>query len=888
MSGQASASGDNVGRPSAQAARRQGIVAVDGRLDDAAWLAATPITSFVQQDPVESAPPSERTEIRILYDDDAVYLAARMYDRGVAGVHGVLTRRDQLINSASGETDKLIVSFDTYRNNVDETLFELNPRGVKGDAQNGDVTFDPVWEGVARTDSAGWTAELRLPLSQLHYPRTERQLWGMQIVRLIARRHERDMWAFWRKSEFGGSARFGLLEGIVTTSNGRRLEAMPYVTARGTFSRIAESDPFHSNGQARYRVGGDVKMNVTSNLTLDATINPDFGQVEVDPAVVNLSAFETTLLEKRPFFTSGSQFFALGAPPCMLCVLNPGAVAFYSRRVGRSPQLLGLVAPSAAYVDAPDATPIPAALKLTGRTRKGLAIGMLDAVTHEQSARFTRIGDPAVNAQEIEPGTNYFVARLRQDIHNGRYGVGGLATRADRQLTNPLERAWLRSSATYVRLDGDAHSADRTYNLNAAFGITQVDGDTAAIRRTQESSTHYFQRPDRRESSDRLFDARYDPSRTSLRGFIGLFRAGKDAGDWHLELANITVSPGTELNDVGLLLRADNAWTNATVHRVWTRPTRWYHQASILLGAEDQRDFEGNRLAGQLNIGADLTLPSYWTLDLRGFRRPTYDDPTLTRGGPVEERYGYSQGALTLTTDQRRPLAWTFRYGRGKSIDNTQGGGTAAFAGMTLKATPQATIGLSADFLRDATSQQYVMSLADSTAPSGFAGQRYVFGRIVQKTMSLALRVNAAFTPTLTLEMFAQPYVSSGAYSDFKEFAGARTKSMIHYGVDAGSSIMALPAQTDSAPRYSIDPDGAGPAPVFILTDPSFTYRSLRGTAVLRWEYRPGSTLYVVWTQQREARNAVGTFDLARDGAALLGDRPTNIVQLKATYWLGR
>jgi hypothetical protein len=368
-SAQASAPGENVRRPAAQATRREGPVAVDGRLDEAAWLAATPITSFTQQDPDEGAPPSERTEIRILYDDDALYVAARMYDGNPAAVHGVLTRRDQLINSASGETDKLVVSFDTYRNNVDETLFELNPRGVKGDAQNGDAAFDPVWEGVARTDSAGWTAELRIPLSQLHFPQRERQLWGMQIVRLIARRHERDMWAFWRKSEFGGPARFGVLQGIVTTSPGRPLEVMPYATARGTFSRAAAADPFHSNGDTRYRVGGDVKMNVTSNLALDATINPDFGQVEVDPAVVNLSAFETTLLEKRPFFTAGSQYFALGAPPCMMCFLNPTAVGFYSRRVGRSPQLLGLVEPSAAYLDAPDATSIPAALKLTGRRR---------------------------------------------------------------------------------------------------------------------------------------------------------------------------------------------------------------------------------------------------------------------------------------------------------------------------------------------------------------------------------------------------------------------------------------------------------------------------------------------------------------------------------------
>jgi hypothetical protein len=875
--------------PSATAVPRTGNVVIDGRLDESAWLAATPITSFTQQDPEESAAPSERTEVRILYDDDALYIAARMHDRGGAkAVHGTLTRRDQLLLSASGETDKLVVSFDTYRNSVDETLFEINPRGVKGDAQNSDPTFDPVWDGVARTDSAGWTAELRIPLSQLHFPRTDRQLWGMQIVRLIARRHERDMWAFWRKSEFGGPARFGLLDGIVTGAGSRQLEAMPYVTARGTFAQAASEDPFHSNSNARYRVGGDLKLNVTSNLTLDATVNPDFGQVEVDPAVVNVSAFETTLQEKRPFFTAGSQYFIFGVPACMMCSLAPTATAFYSRRIGRSPQLLGLVQPSAAFLDAPEATSIPAALKLTGRTRGGLAVGIIDAVAQRQSARFTRPGDQSVQEQDVEPTTNYFVARLRQDIRDGRYGVGILATRADRRMDSPLERSWLRSNASYFRLDGAAHSADRTYNMWAGIGATEVNGDTAVMRRTQESSAHYFQRPGRSETRDGLFDVRYDPTRTSMRGYIGLFRAGKDAGDWQWELSNITISPAAELNDIGLLLQADRIWTNATIHRGWTRPTRWYHSASVMLGAEDSHDFEGNRQAGQVSVGADVTLPSYWSLQTRAFRRPTYDDPGLTRGGPIEKRYGYWQDISTLTTDPRRPLAWTFVYGRGFPLDNDQGGGGIASAGVTVKATPRATVGLTAEYLRDATAQQFVSSFADSTALPGFAGQRYVFGRIEQKTMSLALRVNAAFTPGLTLEMFAQPYVSSGAYTDFKEFAGTGTMAMIHYGRDAGSTLTPLPAQGGSPARYTVDPDGAGPAPSFVLADPSFTYRSLRGTAVLRWEYRPGSTLYLVWTQRREATDHIGGFDLRRDASAMFGDRPTNVVQLKATYWLGR
>lgn len=876
-------------RPIAHAVRRTGDIHIDGALDESAWAAATPIVDLVQQDPNEGAAPSERTEIRILYDDDALYVGARMYDRaGRTGVRAVLTRRDELLTSDSGQTDKIQLAFDTFRNNADQTVFELNPLGVKGDEQNGDPTFDPVWDGAARVDSLGWTAEFRIPFSQLHFSRDSVQTWGMQIWRLIARRNERDMWSFWRKTEFGGPASFGTLTGLTIPASRQRLEVTPYVTSRGTFSRAASADPFHSTTTMDYRAGTDLKLNLTSNLTLDATVNPDFGQVEVDPAVVNLSAFETTYDEKRPFFTSGSQYFSFGGPDCFMCFDSPPAGTFYTRRIGRTPQLTGMLGPQPSFIDAPDATTILGATKVTGRTSGGLGVGMLDAVTSGETARFVVPGETGVQREEIEPRTNYFVARLRQDLREGRTGIGMLLTRVDRQLTNPLERAWLRRDATVARIDMDQHSADRTYNVYAGFDVSDVTGDTAAIRRTQESSARYFQRPGRGETSDGLFDARYDPTRRELRGYMFYVRAGKDAGSWQWDAANFTVSPGMEINDIGRLQRADDRWSNATLRRVWSRPSRWTHNAALMIGGEDRRDFDGHRTGGQINLGADVTFPSYWTAQLRAFRRPTYDDPTLTRGGPLEKRYGFDQMQWSLTSDQRLPVVVNAVYKHGFPIDNGEGGGNGATLGVTLKPTPRASISLVADYLRDATAQQYVMALADSTAPAGFGGSRDVFGRVQQKTFSLTTRVNAAFTPTLTLEMYAQPYLSSAAYTDFKEFAGVDTRAMIHYGADAQSTISVLSAQHGRPARYTVDPDGPGRAAPFTFDDPSFSYRSLRGTAVLRWEYARGSTFYFVWTQQRAATIDDGAFDLGRSAPALFRDRPINVFQVKATYWIGR
>ena len=366
----------NDSRPSAQATRRTGSIVVDGKIDESAWSAATPIGDLTQAVPNEGKAASEKTELRILYDDAAIYVGARMFESmGPKGVRSALARRDVIMNGGNSLTsDHIALVFDTFRNKNDRTWFELNPAGVKGDHQNGDSSYDPVWEGATNIDSLGWTAEFRIPYSQLRFSRDTAQIWGMQVWRTIDRLNEQDMWAFWRSNEAGGPAYFGTLNGIIVTSRPRQMEIVPYVTSRAKMERVGPDDPFHSNREANFRAGGDVKLNVTSNLTLDATVNPDFGQVEVDPAVVNLSVFETTFGEKRPFFVSNSQYFSTGGFSCFFCDNVSSLSLIYTRRIGRSPQLSGLVGSRAEYIDATDATTILGAAKVTGRTSKGITV----------------------------------------------------------------------------------------------------------------------------------------------------------------------------------------------------------------------------------------------------------------------------------------------------------------------------------------------------------------------------------------------------------------------------------------------------------------------------------------------------------------------------------
>jgi hypothetical protein len=879
-------------RPVARAALLQGEVTIDGRLDESAWAGATPITEFVQSSPDEGKAPSQRTELKILYDPAAIYIGARMYDSlGAKGVRSALARRDQVMNGDNSLTsDKIAVVFDTFRDKNGRSWFELNPDGVKGDHKDGDPSFDPVWEGATRIDSLGWTAEFRIPYSQLSFSRDPQQTWGMQIWRTIDRRNEQDMWAFWRSNEYGGPAYFGTLEGITVNSRPRQIEIVPYATSRNKLERARAGDPYHSNSEMTYRVGGDAKINLTSNLTLDATVNPDFGQVEVDPAVVNLSVFETTFSEKRPFFVSNSQYFSTGGFSCYFCS-NPSSLSLiYTRRIGRSPQLAGLLSGNSDYMDASDATTILGAGKITGRTAKGITVGVMDAVTNRETATFRPVGSTTDATQEIEPLTNYFIARLRKDYRGGDTRIGTITTMVNRSLTTPDEVALIRSNAQVAGLDLDHHWAKKAYSLNIQTALTHIGGDTAAIRGAQTGSARYYQRPGRTETTDGLFSTEYDPTRRSLYGYGFYARLAKETGDWLWETTQNWRSPGFEANDMGVLFRSDYKWMVANIFRQWTTPGPWYRSFYTIWGAQQQLNYEGDRTDINYHVWGSTTFKNYMNMNAFILLHPSTYDDRLTRGGPTAIRYGFNMLSMNFGTDSRSRVVWNVGAQYIKPVDNTEGERVAYFPSVTIKPSSRLLVNLSPSLDLDNTAQQYVTAVADATVTSQFAGTRYVFGRLRQKTFSLDTRVNTTFTPNLTLELFAQPFLSSGKFTSFKEFAEVKSRRMNFFGRDNGSTVVATTdPQTGALTGYTIDPDGAaGVAAPFPIDNPDFNFRSLRGTSVLRWEYRPGSTLYFVWTQQREGFDQFGDFDFSRDRSALFRDRPTNVFQIKATYWIGR
>ena len=647
--------GHKVAVPSVVAVKRNGPIVMDGKLDETAWQAARPMTDFRQIDPNEGEKGSQRTEVRFLYDDDALYVGAKMYDtEGAKGVMTRLVRRD-----GNFDSDYFELVIDSYHDHLSRAFFDLNPSGSKGD-QIGigtsccDAGWDPVWEGVTHIDEDGWTAEIRIPYSQLRFPRAEVQTWGLQVRRFIKRNNEQDQWAWWGKTEAGGPPRFGHLEGLHIPSSTGHLELLPYVVSKSSSVADSPGDPFNTHGRPTMRAGLDLKDRLTSNLTLDATFNPDFGQVEVDPAVLNLSAFETFYQEKRPFFIEGSGVFDFGSAGCNFCSNMESMSAFYSRRIGRAPTGAFLATDVNRYADVPDATTIWGAGKITGRTSSGYTIGLLDAVTGQADARIETLAG-ARATQEVEPLANYFVARVKHDYKDGNLVVGAVASGLERNIDTTFAPLLARHAEMYGN-DLVYTWDQQMYALQASASVTNVSGSPQEILLRQQSSARYLQRPDRGAGSNGFLSNRLDSNATSMRG-AGLYtRVSKQTGDWFGELQTNIRTPGYETNDYAFQQRADYIWFNGNVGRTWTKPTNWYRQIVTIAGGQDQRNFEGDRTQQQLHAYWSETTPQFWNVTVFGIHRPAVIDDKALRGGPavIAQRSDYAE--LDISSDSRTKL----------------------------------------------------------------------------------------------------------------------------------------------------------------------------------------------------------------------------------------
>jgi hypothetical protein len=856
--------------PTVSAVRTEHPPVLDGRLDDAAWQSAAPITGLLQSDPDEGLPVSEATEVRIVYDGTALYVGARLFDRTPGRIARQLARRD-----AATPSDEFRLLLDSYHDHRTTLLFAVSPAGVQRDAAAGnddddfDDSWDAVWRSAVTVDSLGWTVEMRIPFSQLRFSAAPEQVWGVRFVRWIQRKNELALFPFVPKTESGVASRFAHLAGLHDVNGRRRVEILPYMVVRQQFhDPVERGDPF-DDGHAGFRGAGlDVKAGVAPNFTLDLSANPDFGQVELDPAFVNLTEFEQFLTEHRPFFVEGASIFKFGGTGGGINTHFETPLLFYSRRIGRPPQ--GESTSPGDFTSVPENTTILGAAKLSGKTATGWSVGAVEALTARE---FATVVDTATGQRlhdEVEPLTNYFATRLKRDFGGGTTTLGVLATAMQRDLDRPT-LSFLNSAAYAGGVDFQHRWHNQTYTLSGSLSGSYVRGDTTAIQIAQLASERYYQRPDARH-------LHYVPGASSLTGIAGDLYLNKVGGNWIWGVAGSTMSPGFEVNDLGFQERVDLVATSIAAGHRWTKPVGPFRQAYTFLSAKEGWNYDGDRLQRSATAYAFGRFRNFWEADVGiSYNAAVFDD-RLTRGGPLAAKPAGWSATGEAYTDNRKPMS---AYAYASYSWNAAGGWyLSAFPQLTYRPSKALSLSLGVEYDVGWGAAQYVAQVEDSTAPATL-GNRYVFAGLRQRSLDASLRVNATFSRALSLQLYALPFTFIGDYSGFKELAARRTYSFNTYGRDNGSTI----AEADN--QVTVDPDGAGPASSFTLDNPDFRSRSLRINAVLRWEYRAGSTVYLVWSQTRSGDFIDGNVGLVHDiRQAVFLDRPTNVLLLKVNAWL--
>jgi hypothetical protein len=877
--GIASASAASLDAPRmVSAVRTAEPIRLDGRFDEAAWAGAQVATDFVQRGPDVGQVSTERTEVRVLYDDGAVYVAARMFDSQPERIQAPLARRDQPVQNS----EWFNVMLDSYHDRRTAFRFGVNPAGLRRDVYHfddeaEDASWDAVWEVATTVDSLGWTAEYRIPLSQLRFnPPADggEQTWGVQFFRYVSRRDEWSHWAPWLPTYAGVVSRFGELRGLQGLGAPRRLELMPYTSARLDRQPDRPGDPFYSANQAAASVGVDVKMGVTSGLTLTGTINPDFGQVEVDPAVVNLSAFETFFPERRPFFVEGADVFRFGR----LQNFNGygGPDFFYTRRIGRAPQRRVFAGEQAPFVDEPENSTILAAAKVTGRLPGGWTVGVLDAVTQREQARFVD-GEGERHETPVEPMANYFTGRLRRDLNGGQTVVGGMLTGVHRQLDDAELSPLLRGDAFMGGVDFEHSWARRLWTLSGYAAASRVTGSAEAIARTQLGSAHYYQRPD----ADYL---EFDPERTSLGGTAAAL-AIQRAGNWDMSVQLRQVTPGFEMNDVGFAPRGDLRSVATFLGRRVNKPGRFFREFTQAAFTTHAWNLGGDNIFADAGVGLWGRFHNLWNGGINFSVQPAAKDDRLTWGGPLAASPAGWGVSGHLSSDPRKPVTLSANAYTGGDA----GGGWSRNAGVyaAYRPRPSLQVSMGPSLSLERNPDQYLFTAEDETAVDTY-GARYVFGRLHQTVFSLDTRVDWTFSPTLSLQLFAQPFVAAGDYRDFREFITPGRSEYAVYGQDRGTvcevegGYAIHPTQSVACPASAAEAEG-----MLTTGNPDFNLRSLRGNAVMRWEYRPGSALFFVWQQERSGFESLGDFRAGRDMGRLFREPARNVFLIKATYWIG-
>jgi len=768
---------------------------IDGVLDDEVWRRAPIHEGFLQRDPDEGLAATERTTFQIAYDEEALYVGVTCYDSDPNRIIARLTRRD-----GETESDWVCLSLDPRLDHLTGSWFTVYASGSVIDGvysadRDKDEAWDGVWEVETAVHEAGWNAEFRIPYHVLRFSPREEYTWGLNVERHISRKQERDHWCLIRRGDTGWVSQFGTLQGICDIHPPLHLELTPYAMGRTIID--GGEDYFGS-------LGGDVRYGITSGTSLNATINPDFGQVEADPATLNLTAFEEFYPERRPFFVEGASIFE-----------GSDYDVFHSRRIGRRPGHFD-IPEDAEEVDRPQTSTIVGAVKLTGKTEGRTTFGLLSAVTAREYVDFLRDDDGLITREEqlAEPLTNYLVGRVQQGVLNHTSTAGFLGTAVHRR---DAESAYVGA------LDWDLRFRRDTYNVSGS-----LVGSRAGVG-------------DERQS-----------------GYIAHLELDKRGGWLETEVGFAALSRHVDLNDLGFLRRGDMVRTWADVQAFRNAPWGPFQRFDVSVDGEANWNYDGLRLENGFGVSNWGDLRSYWRVHLHfGRDFEAMDDDDVRRGGVVIKRLAENWIHAQVETDDRKPVRFTLRpeYRR---HDGGQSYTRGLRVGVEVRPAPSMWFSVEPRYTHRVTDAQWV-DVADEPAAGGDAVYR-VYGELDSRTLDLTTRASVSFTPELSLELYVQPFIAIGDYDGFKELLEPETYRFQPYDLDENRD---------------------------------FHNRSLKSNLVLRWEFQPGSMLYVVWSQSRSAAlEDVTAEDLefrpfSRLGSSL-SDAGDNLFLVKVNYWYGR
>ncbi len=830
---------------------------INGVFDDPAWNQVEWASDFTQREPNSGAAPSQQTAFKVLYDDKNIYFAIRAYDSEPEKIARRMSRRDGF------QGDMVEINLDSYFDLRTAFSFTVSASGVIGDeavsndGNDWDSSWDPIWWARTKIDEQGWTAEVRIPLSQLRFGKKESMVWGLQVTRIFFRNDERSNWQYIPQNSPGWVHLFGQLHGLDGIKPQKQLEVMPYVVAKTETSPSDAENPYLDGKDQSVTFGVDGKVGITSDITLDFTINPDFGQVEADPSQVNLSAFEVFFQEQRPFFIESRNILDYNLSNSVAGGPFNTDNLFYSRRVGRNPQYY----PDTdhfqrtddgvnEYVDQPTNTTILGALKLTGKGKTGFSFGIMESITQEEVAEIDSLGFR--RNMVAEPLTNYLVMRAQQDFNKGNTIVGAIFSATNRFMPNDSLMVNLPGQVTgsakiseYAhlkdRLHTDAYSAgadfkhnwkDRKYFVEGRLVVSHVRGSKEALLNTQTNSRHYFQRPD-------AFSLSVDSTLTSMTGTGGMLKVGKSGGgNIRYETGVTWRSPQLELNDLGFMRKADdiNQWTWIGLQQ--NQPFGIFRRAFLNFNQYASWDFDGDFTYFGVNANARAQFNNFWWagagISPDMFFRANND----LRGGPAFVYPGSVWSWFWINSDSRKKLQVNFGL-EGQFSEHDYAKNINFWMYIRYRPIDALELILNPFISQMRNELQYI----DSFEVEGQQPEtRYVLGHINQKTMGITFRVNWILRPNLTVQYYGQPFGSTGSYSSLKYVTNSTDSD---YTARFAKYAQSQHHWDNSQEQFVIDHNQDGT--VDYSGNPNYSFGQFRHNMVLRWEYIPGSTFFLVW-----------------------------------------